>query len=407
MGRIVTIVNDKNIAFGDLIGSHNLPDPADSVILFTERNFLAEGFDAAIPFQNGPITGMSFFPQLDTSTGNGQLLVFSRNAASSFFLSLPREVWKTSQFQIFALMSTGCSGSRLASIVNEDLWIRSDDGERTFRQARSEQSGWAHVPLSTNVKQFIKTDTPGLLKYGSSIVFDNRLILTCSPTWNQGRPTHAGMLVVDFDVLSSFGQRYKPAWDGHWTMPAGITVTQLFTGTFDGVTRAFAFGLDANNQNQLYELSQDDADDFDGQKIPWKLEMRSFDFTKSQQSSPFTEIDLYGADVWIREVIGVGNTMQAFYRPDNYPDWVPWNEFPPLNAIGDAGALSLGGIPTLRAGFAPRQTLDKPKMDVDPSTKRKLTRGFEFQVKLEGTGHVVIDKFRLHAQKQTENSRAR
>ena len=190
-------------------------------------------------------------------------------------------------------------------------------------------------------------------------------------------------------------------------MPAGITVTQLFTGTFDGVTRAFAFGLDENNQNQLYELSKDDPDDFDGQKIPWELVTRRFDFAKSQQSSPFTEVDIYGADVWLKEVIGVNNTMQAYYRPDDYPDWIPWNEFPPLNAIGDAGALALGCIPTLRPGFAPRQTLDKPKMDIDPTTKRKLTRGFESQVKLTGTGHVVIRKFRLHAQKQTEKSTAR
>src|SRR5262249_51100922 len=153
-----------------------------------------------IPSQNGPVTGMSFFPQLDTSTGNGQLLVFSRRAASSFFLSLPREQWKTSLFQIFALLSTGCAGNRSISIVNEDLWMRSDDGVRTFRQARSEQSGWAHIPLSTNVRQFTENDTSSVLKYGSSMVFDNRLIMTCSPMWNQGRPTHAGLLVVDFDV---------------------------------------------------------------------------------------------------------------------------------------------------------------------------------------------------------------
>lgn len=304
MGRIVTIVNGRDVAFGDLAGSHVGPDPADSLILFTERNFLTEGFDASIPFQQGVATGMAFFPQLDTSTGNGQLFVFSERGASSFFLSLPRELWKTSQFQIFSLLTTGLRGHRSISIANEDLWFRSDDGVRTYRQARSEQSGWAHIPLSSNVKQFIKSDTSSLLKYASSIYFDNRVIMTCSPMWNQGRPTHAGMVVVDFDIISSFGSKKGPAWDGHWAFPQGITVTQVFTGLFGGVTRAFAFGIDPDGNNQLYEISLDDKHDFDGQLIEWDMVSRGFDFTKlAQQSSPFSENELYDGDIWVKDVI--------------------------------------------------------------------------------------------------------
>src|SRR5215469_861789 len=88
MGRVVLIVNDRDIAFGDLFGSSpTATDPADSLIMFTERNFLTEGFDAAIPFEQGVATGLAFFPQLDTSTGNGQLLVFSERGAQAFFLS--------------------------------------------------------------------------------------------------------------------------------------------------------------------------------------------------------------------------------------------------------------------------------------------------------------------------------
>ena len=304
MGRVTTVVNKRDIAFGDLFGSHAGPDPADSLILFTERNFLTEGFDAAIPVQQGEPTGMSFFPQLDTSTGNGQLFVFSERGASSFFLSLPRDQWKTSQFQIFSLLTTGVRGHRSISVANEDLWFRSDDGVRTYRQARSEQKGWAHIPLSSNVKQFIDNDTSWLLKYASSIYFDNRVIMTCSPMWNQGRPTHAGMVVVDFDILTSFGQTDNPAWDGHWTFPQGITITQVFSGLFNGVTRAFAYGIDPDGNNQLYEISTDDTDDFDGQLIEWELVSRDFDFTKlSQQSTPFSESELYNGDLWLGDII--------------------------------------------------------------------------------------------------------
>jgi hypothetical protein len=305
MGRLIVVVNERDVAFGDLNGSHDLPDPADSIVLFTERNFLAEGFDAAIPFQQGTATGAMFFPQLDTSTGNGQLMVFAERGAASFFLSLPRELWKTSQFQILSLLTTGLRGHRSISVVNEDLWFRSDDGMRAYRQARSEQTGWAHIPLSTNVRQYLQNDSNWLLKYSSSIYFNNRVITTTSPMWNNGRVFHWGMVVVDFDILSSFGVAAKPAWEGQWRVSSSVFpfASQLLTGTFNGITRAFVFAVDDTNQNQLFELSLDDKDDWDG-PILWELTTRSLDFQKlSQESTPFSENELYDADLWLREII--------------------------------------------------------------------------------------------------------
>ena len=310
MGRLCVIVNKRDVAFGDLHGSHDLPDPADSLILFTERNLLAEGFDAAIPFTQGVATGMIFFPQLDTSTGNGQLMVFAERGATSFFMSLERSLWKTSSFQILALLTTGLRGSRSISVVNEDLWFRADDGMRSYRQARSEQTGWSHIPLSTNVKQYLENDSDFLLKYCSAIYFDNRILVTTSPMWNNGRPCHVGMVVVDFDVISSFGasaqapQASKPAWEGQWYSEQFLP-TQLLTGTFRGTTRAFAFGLDSRGHNQLYELSTEDKDDFEGNRIGWELVSRSFDFNKlnPQDSTVFTENELYDGDLWLKDII--------------------------------------------------------------------------------------------------------
>src|SRR4029453_4779230 len=299
--RIVVVVNDRHIAFGDLYASHiDKEDPADSLIMFTERNFVAEGFDAAIPFNQGIATGMIFFPQLDTSTGNGQLLVFAERGANSFFLSLPREQWKTSQFQILALLTTGLRGHRSVAVANEDIWFRSEDGVRSYRQARSEQYGWAHIPVSTNVRQFLENDSVQMLRYISSIYFDNRILMLTSPYPNHAttasgvvkhsRPHHTGMVVVDFDVLSSFGDRPKPAWDGHWTFPQGVTIAQILTASIKGVTRAFAFGIDQLGNNQLYEITLDQRDDWDDQLIEWELVTRKFDFQKlNQGGSPYVE----------------------------------------------------------------------------------------------------------------------
>lgn len=97
--------------------------------------------------------------------------------------------------------------------------------------------------------------------------------------------------------------------------------------------------------------------------------------------------------------------MRIYYKPDQYPAWTLWREFiGKFYMIGKAGAIDSTGVPTARAGFAPRIPLGKPQNDTDKTTGRNLRRGFDFQVKFVGTGHVVIDRFRLHAQKLVEKS---
>jgi hypothetical protein len=102
------------------------------------------------------------------------------------------------------------------------------------------------------------------------------------------------------------------------------------------------------------------------------------------------------------------HSLKVFYRPDNYPVWVPWRDYPQgsFTLIGTASALGAGGVPSAKAGFYPRVSFGKPPDDCDTqSTERRLRRGFQFQVRFAGTGHVVIDKVRLHGQRLTEKSR--
>ncbi len=87
----------------------------------------------------------------------------------------------------------------------------------------------------------------------------------------------------------------------------------MLTGTFQGTTRAFVFGLEtqlddngnAFQANQLFELSRDDKDDFDGNRISWDMTSRSFDFNKlnPQDSTVFTENELYDGDLWLKDII--------------------------------------------------------------------------------------------------------
>lgn len=102
------------------------------------------------------------------------------------------------------------------------------------------------------------------------------------------------------------------------------------------------------------------------------------------------------------------HTLKVYYRPDQYPTWILWRDFSyKFTMIGKPGSIDSTGVPTASAGFAPRVSLGKPSNDCDKTTGRQLRRGYDFQVRMVGTGHVVIDRFRLHAQKIVEKSTSR
>lgn len=409
MGRLVVAVNDnREIMFSDLYGSNeDSNDPGAAVLSFTETTFLNEGGNAALNFSMGKIKALVFPSQQDTSTGDGELLVGAEGGMAHFHVSLPREQWKDSAFAQLSLVGVGVHGDRAVASVNGDVWFRGDDGWRSYRQARSEQSGWAHLPMSTNVRTWTDSDTPEWLDYGSAINFDNQLICTCTPQPNSWRVFHNGLLSLDFDVLSSFGEATRPAWNGNWTR---LRTQQLVTGMFAGVERAFSLGLQSEAENVapgqlsfvVTEISKNGSQDGDD-LIPWELVTRSFDF-----NSPYNEKELFGADIWVDEVKN-DVTISVEYRPDQHPVWTTWQTLPVISPVGTAQAITPGGVPTLLHNFAPRRTIIKPENVVDDEdfTGRSMRRGFEFQVRLRGTGHCALRKLRLHAKQLVEDDKAK
>lgn len=403
LGRIVLVgKNFRDIYFGDLYGSQP-GEPGASVLKFTETTFLSEGGAASLPFTMGHAKGAIFFPEQDTTMGQGELLVFAEKGMASFFLDLPREQWKTSKFQAMALIDIGATGHRTLTPVNSDIWFRSSDGWRTYRQARAEAKGWFQLPLSAEVSNYVDVETPEMLYLSSSIHFNNRLLATSTPVPNQGKPYHAGVLSLDFDILSSFGQNvHKPSWDGHWNND-GLRITQLVEGNFNGPHRAFAFGIDNDGFNCLYEIRDDQTKDTIG-PITSSIVPKSFTFQEY-----FNEGKLEGGDIWFDEIRDT-TTVEVWFKPDEYPEWVPWmidtqDPIDPLTPIGIVGQI-VNGQPTLRDGFRPRRSLIKPRRAIDPTTKRELYRFYELHQKIEWTGNASINRIRLTQDRETEKAKA-
>ena len=399
MNRIVLIGVDDGINFGDIRDGKG--NGAADLLGFTEATFLNEGFSSALPSSLGPPTGVVFIPAQDASTGVGECLVTGTTGVEAFNLGIPRETWKDSQFQRTAILGVGNIGHRHLTILNQDLYMRSIDGWRSYRQARAQVNEWAQIPLSTNVRKWIEGDTPWLLQYGSAIPFNNRLIATCTPVPNQGRLYHNGALSLDFDVLSTFGANTNPAWDGHWaahnlSTGLGLRVLQFVDGIFRGGHRGFAFVLDSNGNNTLREISMENVgQDFAG-PITTRCTLRSMDF-----QSEFNEKSLYGGDVWMDSVLAPTNVTMRL-RPDQLPVFDDWYSF-----SRDVIETTEGDAPVELPGFAPRAALPKPSDDADElATKRLLRRAFEFQPQMEWTGRATMRKFRLHGKVEVEESKA-
>jgi hypothetical protein len=92
----------------------------------------------------------------------------------------------------------------------------------------------------------------------------------------------------------------------------------------------------------------------------------------------------------------VGNTnLVVRYRPDLYPSWVLWHSWGECNTFelcDDDACLTT--LPNFQDGLIARRGLPQPA-DCQDCENCVLTRnGYEFQFRIEWTGHLRIKRFR-------------
>lgn len=181
-----------DILYGDVRGTK------ENALRFTETQYLAEGGSFSLPASMGQITGMSFASIQDTSTGQGPLFVFGDYGIGSFDVSLPRASivnpqtfqvvvpgWKDAAIQRVALTRMGCSAPESIVSFNGDMLWRSAIGIRTYRNARADQNNYGITPISAEVSRILDKDPREQTYFTSSIFFDNRMLMTCTPIFEE------------------------------------------------------------------------------------------------------------------------------------------------------------------------------------------------------------------------------
>lgn len=380
----------------------------DAILKFTENDFLNEGGSFGVPYNAGPITAMQFLATQDTSLGIGVLLVGTTNMVFSVNAPTDRTTWKnlTYPIQTVSLIDYGPLGPRNTVPVNGDMWYRSLDGVRSFIVARRLFGSPGNTPMSHEVP-LLEQDTEQLLFYGSGMLFDNKLFLTISPFTDVNQQVaHRGLLVMNFDLLSDLRTKQQPCWEGIQT---GLNMLQVGKARIDQRERAFAWAQGPSDV-ELWELLDDGINDqFVTQPLPngpfqikYKpiaaiLQSRAEDY-----GFPLELKRLIMAELYLEDVADTVQ-FQLFYKPDQYPNWVPWGSFSICSLVSQCQPDVNNCIFKINARtYAARITFPQPSDDCNVMTSKPLREFHECQFQLTWQGHLTVRRFMTHIKIQTQ-----
>lgn len=391
MGR-VWWASGNNYYGGDLVWSDAVKG-RDSVIYATENTFLNEGGAFNAP-GTGPITAMGGIANLDTTLGTGQLMIFTADHIYASNAPVDRTTWSNLQYpiQTVAMIDYGAVNADALVRVNGDLIFRSPDGIRSMKVARQDFVGrWANTPIGTEVSRVTDYDSQALLYAGSAVNFDNRMLMTVSPRHVQGSGvSHAGLVALDFNPISSMNQKTPPVWDGLWT---GLNILKMLKIKVNGIERCFAFVLGPSNKVQLYELLTGGLFDYNGTAnvpIQQVIETRGF----STQGGPWDLKRLRCGDLWFNQLAG-NWTVTAKFANERSEQWRPWCAISDCAAAMDCTTTGCNTPLTVHQQGRSRYGLSDPPDDIDGANGGMCRDGYTFQVRLEMTGHFQVTRARF------------
>lgn len=405
MGRNwVCLVDGKQFVASDAVGGSS-GTPADNyrdaVLHITENNYLAGGGNFTVPGSIGDIHFMQFTATLDSSLGQGPLQVGVPSSVFSVNSPVDRLTWQdiTNPILTESLISNGGLSQESTINANSDLIMRSEIGIVSLILARREDNTWGIVPISREVAPTLDKDQADLLIYGSAIVFDNRLLMTCTPVATDHGVYHKQLVALNFDPVSTLRGKAPSVYDGIWS---GLNILQVLTGRFENRERAFAFTLNTFSDTlEVWEIlqssdtrSQDNktgfiADDDGGivRQVVFAMESPSmFNYPATNELSRTLKC-LKDGEIEVDNLYGKVH-FEVLYKPDQWPCWVPWHQW------DTCAGNEVEGKPA----FRPRMGFGEPSMsDCDPYNNRVLREAYNFQVKIIVTGQCEVKTVRLKA----------
>lgn len=405
MGRI-WVANGREYIAGDIVGGPSGSPQygfRDSILKMIDNAFTASGGAFIVPSNAGNIRALKHPANLDTALGEGQLLPMTRRNVYSTNVVPDRAAWAllSEPIQRVAQINFGTVSDRSVVTVNGDLYYQAVDGIRSLQQSiRYFNSGPGNVALSNEVQRAIALNDKSLLHVASGAEMDNRLLQSTIPYQTPVGIAHKGLLPLNFDVLSTLGEKHPPAWEGAWV---GIPFLKLLKGDFGGRQRCFAIiWSDISQEIQIWELTENAQEDYGkettpgGDRITWQIETPSFDWGNSFQLK-----ELQNLEFWIDRLSGTVRFVLE-YRPGSLPCWLPYHEWEECaarnecelpNPILPCDHPTQPYLPQYRA----MMTMPKPPVGCNNNAVRPTNQDFSFQFRLTIKGTCRIRGIMVHA----------
>lgn len=377
----------------------------DAILHMVENTFTSLGGSFTVPTNAGNIRALNYPANINTLLGQGQLLIFTREQIYSADVPIKRTDWAgangTSFTQKVAQINFGTTSDRSVVHVNGDVFVQSSDpGVRSVTAAVRNFDQWGDLPISIEEARALEQTDRALLRWGSGIYFDNRLLQTTLPYQTDVGVAHKGILPLNFDTVSTLAEKRAPAWEG---ILEGVPVLRLLKGDFGGRERAFMLARGTNDDGsgsiecwEITNFSKEDRGRFGDTRVLWAFETPSFTW-----GEPFSLKELDTIELWLDRLSGdVEFTVQ--FRPDQHPCWENWWKFKqcaPRNNCEDPGVLLPCDYPTqiYREQYRATLVLPKPPTRCEFTQARPLNIAYGFQFRIFVKGFVRIRGIRVHA----------
>jgi hypothetical protein len=368
----------------------------DAVLNVTENPLVVGGDGFAVPAEAGIIRALKFGAAIDVALGQGRLFIFTRKQVFSLQVPVTRTDWiaadnNNSPLLTVVQLVNGSVNDRSVVPVNGDLYYQSlEPGIRSLDQSVRYFNQPGNRQISANENRLLQFNDRALMRAGSGIYFDNRLLESALPRQTPQGIVHDALVPLDFIPVSSFGQEDRPNWEGSYS---GLPIFQMAEGDFGGRERAFAAVLAEDSGLDLWEITKNGRfemfpdDNPEARRVKWQVETPAFTWANS--IGELTLKKLVSAELWIDLLFGTAN-FEIDYRPDGSTCWIPWIQFKECNPKNTAEIASVPpGYPT-ELGMCYKSTLvlPKPPENCAPcGTGRPAYIGFQFQLRITVKGY--------------------
>lgn len=405
-GRLWVAVDERTLVAGDI-----RTNDKGSELKFTETDYLSGG--GSFTFSDG-ISALGFIPTTGTSD-YGALMVFGKDSVNSIRADVTsRDSWSSyPSFITNILRNSGAAGQSSLTEVNQDLyWRDSMGGIRSVRAGLSDESGDGNAPVSWEVSRLTDYDSRELLEDCPAMMFNNRLLIGSSPFLNfYGDTSWKSIIALDFVPVASMATKAPPEYDGEW---AGLSITHMFAGKFNGVHRGFMVACSDDGVNSLWEVMPDSnayisdwIEQCDGEGITPSRVTQYFETARRDFGNINHKKALRRVDVYLADLLGTVD-MEVFWRTDNNQVW---------RSLGTQQFCANTDDPEVEGetshiwkNIGSQQRLQRKSLGIVPTqdviSKYALHVGFQFQFRVVITGNAKVMRVVAHAEAVNEEQYA-